>query len=360
MGALTKFGENVLLSAGIPGRPPVPPNAMRLYAPPSQKGYMYTALRSAADFADWSPLYAPPVTDYVRVERTTWTFVADQGSGSWAIPAGSQPVYGNYPDPTAPGGYSYGLVGWLVPYVYYTYQYVYTPPQWYWPTANMEFFQFDEVVDASNGFPRGNIGDVVTGRVTVPTTTGAVVVERKFQIAAGRLEPLPGGSADPPYCKTKAGYGILMLSNFPGREEVPAVPPEYAFNPHAGWNAGANSIRTLDGDVHVSFSLDVAAGIVLGFCTDRASPADFAAITHGVVGDFSPEDGARRFQIMERGKLIGVSGSMSGQTRFDIKRFAGGGVQYMVDDALVYTSTEPLFGPLFVASALYLAGDEVP
>lgn len=140
---------------------------------------------------------------------------------------------------------------------------------------------------------------------------------------------------------------------------VPAQPALYQTAPVKGWNAGANSIASLSGDVHVVFDFDpMPVGIVVGFKSATAPiPQDNPnLIQHGVYGYLS--QGVPTVDVMESGKTRASFVYTRGQS-IEIRR-VGEKVTYWINEAQVYASAAPSFGALIVNACLYASGDTLP
>ena len=139
---------------------------------------------------------------------------------------------------------------------------------------------------------------------------------------------------------------------------VTAVPAHVQVTPVYDWGAGANSVVTLDGDVHVSCDMDVVIGVIWGFTQAREANPTKERITHGFY--FSQSNNQPQYQVMEAGKALTQPVTYVALTDlFDIRRI-GPTVTYLVNDVAVFTSRAPLVGEVSVGSALYATGDGVP
>lgn len=75
--------------------------------------------------------------------------------------------------------------------------------------------------------------------------------------------------------------------NFPATAAVPGVQPpaqtpaQWLITHNLGWNAGAYSVKRLNGDAYVSFKIPGAAGVIVGF-NHVSSGVDFSEIAHGI------------------------------------------------------------------------------
>lgn len=145
----------------------------------------------------------------------------------------------------------------------------------------------------------------------------------------------------------------------PERPHQPAVPARIEPVQVLDWNAGANSVAELAGNVLVRFTMDRVVGVVLGLVADRASPANMARITHGILFSQSP-GGSPRWQVIEAGAVrTAARDYVPDDTEFRIER-RGAGVVYLADGELVYASRVPSTGTAICGTALYASGDTVP
>lgn len=142
--------------------------------------------------------------------------------------------------------------------------------------------------------------------------------------------------------------------------EVPAVAPVPAYvrtTPVLGWNAGANSIDQLDGDVFTKFTVPAGVtGLYMGLKGARAKPTLPSLITHALYFERGVQD---QFRVVEGGVTKTALVARGADDWFEIRRVAGA-VTYWRNRALVYTSATPSSGPVLVNACLYASGDEAP
>lgn len=144
---------------------------------------------------------------------------------------------------------------------------------------------------------------------------------------------------------------------------IAAVPPNVVTSPNLGWNAGANSVTTLDGDVHAVMDASVGlTGSIVGFraATDNRPPVTPGFITHGIyfytlhtnmaVPSAMPIEGARQISELQL--------AYDGNDTFEIRRIAGR-VVYLHNGDVWYESTVASRGLIRVMCCLYAAGDSV-
>lgn len=143
--------------------------------------------------------------------------------------------------------------------------------------------------------------------------------------------------------------------------ELPAVPgvaPSVVVDPQLGWNAGANSVAMLAGDVHVVWQFDVApVGVVVGLKASRTLPAEPALMPHGL---YVHSAGANSFvTVQEQGQALGEAVPYTLGTPLEIRR-VGGVVTYWANGVLLRQSPARTLAPVCVNTCLYSAGDTVP
>lgn len=145
----------------------------------------------------------------------------------------------------------------------------------------------------------------------------------------------------------------------PERPASPRVPGYVSKQVVRQWNAGANSIETLDGDVRTNFSLPLGlVGVVVGFKGSRKKQTVPSLIEHGFY--FQRQGGVDVLQIIERGSVKSpASPRRDDALKFSIVR-RGGDVTYLVNGFHVYASSSPSIGPVVVNACLFASGDTVP
>lgn len=127
-------------------------------------------------------------------------------------------------------------------------------------------------------------------------------------------------------------------------------------NRHQGWNAGARSIKRVEGDAELTVEpFDNVTGASVGFSagTDVTSLIEQ---THAFLFTLTPLGGSAA--IYERSVLKQTLGAYVEGDLFKIRRVEGE-VTYWKNGTLVYTSLTQSTGPAYLAAALYLGGDRV-
>lgn len=148
--------------------------------------------------------------------------------------------------------------------------------------------------------------------------------------------------------------GCLVCPEEPAQAYVPAY---IAHSANIGWNAGANSIAQLAGDLHLVFTVaQHTAGAVIGLKTARSSQTVPDAVRYGFY--FQLSGAFDLVQVIERGLLKTSAVARAAADRFEVRRI-GTQVTYWQNDSLVYTSLVPSTGALIANACLYATGDAV-
>lgn len=145
----------------------------------------------------------------------------------------------------------------------------------------------------------------------------------------------------------------------PEQAAQPFVPSRIERRAVLGWNAGANSIDVVDGDLHVVTDMPLGVvGTIIGLKDGRAKPTIPLLIEHGWY--FQAAGGADLAQPIERGVPVGILlTGRTAETLFEVRR-VGDKITYWRDGALVYTSERPSAGVKLVNCCLYASGDAAP
>lgn len=368
MAGLVKPPERVLVSPAVQAVAGNAPVAFRMYAPPTPPGIRYRQIapdlpNSLSTMAGWSPIAEVPSatpadspfygkTYLSSTELSAWLNAHNLSSISmppgWSvvINSGTGAIVG-YTAP-APGTTEYmAWQAWLGN----------GAPDVFGPIIHMQYVRFDDVATEANGYPKG-AGPFV-GYVDVPNPSGGLTrvtgVYRKY-LTNGVLYR-ESGDAAPAYTQFKTGYGILVMSGFPGAPAIAAKPAQYTLDPRLGWNAGANSINSFDGNVRTTFQVDVkaaaAVGIYHGATRDQGAPE---SLDHAFYFDFS--GASMRWRVIERGVARTQAYPFSSASVFKIERVAGA-VTYFIDNVQVYVNQAAVRGAVRVGAALFSADDKV-
>ena len=125
-------------------------------------------------------------------------------------------------------------------------------------------------------------------------------------------------------------------------------------NPQEGWNAGAHSVRQVDGDFSLSFDMPAGvAGALVGLADPSSAVGSYGAIEHSVRAmqqDSSP-------WVVERGQELAQPFSAADPYQVVVSR-RDGQVTYRIGSA-VYSSARESRGPKVLAAVLYSAADYV-
>lgn len=149
--------------------------------------------------------------------------------------------------------------------------------------------------------------------------------------------------------------GCLVCPEIPAQ---PAQPAQVITDPLLGWNAGANSITVLDGDLRVADTLDaLPTGIVIGLKASRAGPTAPELITHGLY--LYAAAGKCFVEVRESGLRVGTPQALAIGDTFEIRREAGR-VSYWLAGVHWMHSARRSTGPVLVNACLYSAGDSLP
>jgi hypothetical protein len=141
--------------------------------------------------------------------------------------------------------------------------------------------------------------------------------------------------------------------------EVPAitaVPAVVVNDPLYGWNSGAYSQQTLDGDIYAQFNLPACVGTVVGFAPTRRS-TDPVDIDYGFY--CYKAAGREVWVVMERG--VAKTNPVTRDPATDVFRIErrNGVVRYFFDGRTVYVSATPSIGAQVVVACMYAAQDGV-
>ncbi len=209
-----------------------------------------------------------------------------------------------------------------------------------------------------NGYPYGP-GPYI-GEFLVPRTTGGYDrVTRSYTKTGPNGLWVPTNAVDPPGVTTGAtGIRAVRIDAFAGAPAVRSAPGTTLATPVKAWDAGANSIEELDGDLYVKYQVPYALGARVGFF--QAPFRDSTSIAALLAGfyTYSTAQGMR-WSIVDHGRQVVLGNNVSGPaTEFEIRR-VGDQVTYYVDGELVWRPPNPLTGMLRVGTVLYGTGDMV-
>jgi hypothetical protein len=135
------------------------------------------------------------------------------------------------------------------------------------------------------------------------------------------------------------------------------VPAHIDHRAVVGWNAGANSITTLDGNLHTVFNApsDIT-GLIVGLKGVRSRQTLPDGIEHGWY--FQALAGAHMARVIERSVGKTSAASYTASDVFEVRR-VNGKVTYLKNGVAVYTSTSVSSGAKVVNCCLYASGDYI-
>lgn len=139
----------------------------------------------------------------------------------------------------------------------------------------------------------------------------------------------------------------------PGYGASSGFPETISQTPAIGWGTGAYSSVVLDGDLHVVFTMQNVNGAACGLQKSSGLVGEPSAIDFGILFH-----GGTKFNLIESGNLIFNDASYADGDTFEVRR-SNELVTYWRNNALLYTSAKRSVGPLFVAGALYVSGDQI-
>lgn len=144
---------------------------------------------------------------------------------------------------------------------------------------------------------------------------------------------------------------------YPAVPGTPARPSTTRNVPDIGWNAGANSVKELDGNLRLSFTQPQVQGAVVGLTNTRDNPASYERITHGFL--FGTDAVGRAvFRVVEAGRALTQFAPYTLGDVFHIRR-VDGYVAYHRNSDVVLLSGVPSAGTVMAACSLYASGDAV-
>lgn len=147
-----------------------------------------------------------------------------------------------------------------------------------------------------------------------------------------------------------------MCFTCPEIAPVAQVDAQHFFSPNIGWNAGANSLVQIGGNVHAGFDAVAGdAGAVLGFrpASDIVPPVSPARITHGLYSFSLYGDWVI---AMEGGIQKGTPVQVALGDIVELRRLRGR-VTYVLNGITFYTSAIASTGLVRVTGCLYAAPD---
>lgn len=363
---LTKRPQTVV-TPGVVGRPAIEAIASQWYLVPSPPGYYYAfsnaewILRSTSTSTPSTPSYSISVPpgggygySYPAGSRVVFGYAQTYGSSPTVFIDTTASSSGNSPPPTPPAGFVLVRID------------VYTaspapPPGGVAPLpAGVQPIRLLASSTLSNGYP--SVAEaVVQGRFSIPSVDGGTfTVTRNYRkLSTGAYVWDGSGDPDPPYFVTgSAGLRTGRILNFPGAPAVPSTPPTVEYKTWQAWNAGANSIAELDGNVFVQLAGPEAAGAYVGFFEGGSrAPEDY----NGLVAAFrfTQTPTGRQWTIKDGSRSLSVTNTP--YTTADVFRIerVNGVMVFRLNGTEVYRSARISSGPLRVGTSLYASGDKV-
>lgn len=229
----------------------------------------------------------------------------------------------------------------------------------------MTFITFPGIPTVGYGYPHPSLGEgPFVGHFDAPTPDQGLVRVTANYWRDGRYDSMkPRDIVYPPGYVGPTIEGMVKIDDFPGfpgAAAIPGTPDQTLTDLRIGWNAGANSITRLDGNVRTVFTMNTqTTGAVIGL-TSEPRPASGARENIQYAFYFYMTTGGARFGIRDRGRELHIgAGTYTHEvTVFEIRRYQGT-VFYVIDDEVVYVSPTPSTGSLCVGSCFYTAGDYI-
>lgn len=147
--------------------------------------------------------------------------------------------------------------------------------------------------------------------------------------------------------------GCVVCPELSAVERVPAQVEQRSV---VGWNAGGNSIATVDGNLHAVFSMPSVTGVVIGLKGSRARQTVPDGVEHGIY--FQRAGGIDVFRLIERGAPVTSTTTRSVDDTFEIRRIKGV-ITYLRNGTVIHTSELVSKGAKVLNACLYASGDEL-
>jgi hypothetical protein len=150
--------------------------------------------------------------------------------------------------------------------------------------------------------------------------------------------------------------GETICTTYPEIDEIPAVPAWVETIVVNEWDAGANSVQELDGDVRTVFSFDApVVGVAVGFVDHREDVHDYSRLMFGVLMSQSAA-GTPQFRVMEYGRFrTGFIEYTLGEP-IELRRVQNE-FSAWYDGERLLRGSQAYDGTLIVGSSLYSTGD---
>lgn len=222
-------------------------------------------------------------------------------------------------------------------------------------------------VPASPGVPPFAGGTFCTPAPVPQPTCGPITVCYEVPLPAGSIPPT-GTLCYPTVvnCTPSGGGSGTVIGGtpqncryYPPEPEILAVPAHYDPVGDRSWNAGANSINALSGNVEVAFDMPKVLGVCIGFVANRNNPTNPDRVLYGIRFGLS-ETGAAVMHVSEHGQRRTAETTYLPSDDFRIRRI-GQTVSYIRNGEVIYVSRRPsLEETLLVGSSLFGFGDAIP
>ncbi len=151
----------------------------------------------------------------------------------------------------------------------------------------------------------------------------------------------------------------MTCVSFPGREGVPAVAQKTITSYDLAWDAGADSVQTLDGNCHLVFTMpNPVVAAVVGIKGTPNGVGIPELVDFGFYFQIGP--GANFYNVIENGVAMTAPvtrDSMLDET-FEVRRELGK-VTYLVNDVVIYTSKQRSTGWVIAPGCLFATGDSI-
>lgn len=136
----------------------------------------------------------------------------------------------------------------------------------------------------------------------------------------------------------------------------PATPARIETTPRFGWDAGARSVVSREGDCQLEFSIDPVVGTYVGLSADSADVTDTSRFRYAFY--LHQANYQNQYAVIVDGKQCTAPAPYTAETVFKIRRL-GEKVEFRVDDEVVHTDVAST-DLLYAATTVYASGDAVP
>lgn len=235
------------------------------------------------------------------------------------------------------------------------------------------FHPYLPAVDATPYIPaRSAWTEKVTTKVCTTTTKPAIVEYKKKLVGSGVIRNDDGSESKwevyelvpvvvVPAREIKTCENVTTFVEHPATPAVEAQPGHAArfayteLDLHMGWTGSAQSVKSIAwaADGYGEFNMPLVTGVIVGLSSSPDSAlVDYKTIDHALYF------GNGTFKIMERGAEITAEFSFAAGDKFRIARSAGA-VQYLQNDAVVFSSDRPSVGAVRMDAAVYSGNDSI-